>query len=324
MYVLGSEITIGGKRFKRVHSVEIEQDIRRLEDVAVIKLPTTARLIREGNFITEVETAKTFAVGDEVIIKLGYDGELAEKFHGFVKKIHPNTPLEIHCEDATFLLKRKNCKKAWKATTLRAVLDFILDGTGISLEGEPPGVNFTHFYLQNVSAAKALQRLKDEYGLTMYFKSFKKLFVGLASDNDGTKIKYRFGVNVIEHDLKWEEEENVLLRVKAVHIRKNNTQVKKEVGDPDGELRTLFFYNLEKESDLERRALEELKKYRFSGYRGDFTTFLRPAVRAGNVAEITDPDFAERSGTYLVEKVTITYGEGGARHKVTPGIKVSI
>lgn len=323
MFVLGAEITIGGKKFSRVHSVEIESDMRRLEDTALIKMPTTARLVRAGEFVTEVETAKAFSVGDEVVIKLGYDGELHEEFHGFVRKIRPNTPLEIECEDATFLLKRKNLKQAWKAVDLRTLLDFILSGTGITLEGEPPTVNFTHFYLRDVSAAKALQKLKDEYGLTMYFKSFKKLFVGISSDDDGTTVKYRFGENVIDQDLEWTDEADVKLKVKAVNVDIHNTQTSVEVGDEDGEQRTLFFYDLPNTADLKRRAQEEIKKYRYSGYRGSFNTFLLPVVRVGNVAQVEDPNFPERAGKYLVEKITVSYGDGGGRRKVTPGLKIT-
>lgn len=323
MFVLGAEITIGGIRFKRVNSVEIESDMRRLEDVATIKIPTTALLTKTGDFATEVETAKTFAVGDEVIIKKGYDGDLREEFHGYVSKIRPNTPLEIECVDATWLLRRINLQKGFQNVTLRELLDFILSGTGITLEGEPPTINFKQFYFRNVSAAKALQKLKDEYGLVMYFKSFKKLFVGISSDNDGATVKYRFGQNVIDQNLEWESEEDVKMSVKAINIRKDNTKVEKEVGDAEGEKRTIFLYDLQNESDLERLALEELKKYRFTGYKGSFKTFLLPVCRVGNVADIVDPNFPERGGKYLIEKITVSYGEGGGRRKVTPGLKVS-
>ncbi len=322
MFVLGAEITIGGKKFTRVNSVEIESDMRRLEDVATIKMPTTARLEREGEFITVVELARTFKVGDEVVIKLGYDGGLREEFHGYVRKIRPNTPLEIACEDGVFLLKRKNLQKAFGKVTLRALLDFILAGTGISLEGEPPTINFSKFYFRNVSAAKALQKLKSKYGLTMYFKSFKKLFVGLSSDDDGVTVKYEMGVNVIDHDLEWMDEKDVRIKIKAVNVLPDNTLTEIEVGDADGEQRALFFYDLANKTELENVAKEEIKKYRFSGYKGHFKTFLLPVCRTGNIAKITDPNFPERSGDYLIEKTTVSYGGGGGRRKVTPGLKV--
>lgn len=322
MFVLGAEISIAGKKFTRVNSVEIENDMKKLENMATITMPTTARLERAGEFISEVETAKTFAVGDEVIIKLGYDGDLREEFHGYVRKIRPNTPLEIECIDSTWLLRRKNLKAGFKNTTLKELLDFMLEGTGITLDGEPPEINFKVFYFRSINAAKALQKLKSEYGLTMYFTGFKKLFVGISSQSDGTIVKHVFGQNIIDHSLEWESEEDVRLSIKAVHIKKDNTKVIKEVGDSDGEKRTIFLYDLENESELERLALEELKKYRFTGYKGSFKTFLIPVAEIGNVTEIVDETFPERQGQYLIEKVVINFGESGARRVVTPGLKV--
>ena len=324
MYVPNAEITIGGKRFRRVNSVEIESDSKKLEDTAIIKIPTTARLERAGEFVTEIETRKEFKVGDEVEIKLGYDGEYATEFHGYVRKIRPNTPLEILCEDATFLLKRKNLQGAFRDTNLKSLMDFILDGTGISLAGEPPTVNFTHFYFRNVSAAKALAKLKSEYGLTMYFKDIKTLYVGLSSDNDGTVVGYKMGENVIDNDLEWQDESDVKLTIKAVNVRPDNTQTSVEVGDADGEKRTLFFYDLEDVGELETRAKEEILKYKYSGYKGSLTTLLVPVCRVGNVAKVIDPNFPGRDGNYLIEKTRVSYGSGGGRRVVALGIKVNV
>lgn len=331
MFVLNAEIKImrpiplvnaGTKVLRRVHEVEIEDDFRKLETTCKVKVPTTARLVRAGDFLSEVETVKQFDVGDEIEVKLGYDGELVTEFHGYVKKVHPTTPLLLECEDATWLLKRKNLQKSFGASTLKTILEYILLGTGITLAGEPPTINFKKFYFKNVSAAKALMKLKDEYGLTIYFKEWKSLFVGISSDSDDVLVKYRFGVNVIDHDLTWESEQDVRLKIKAVNIKPDNTQVEATVGDEDGELRTLFFYDLESEAELKTRAKEEMRKYRFSGYKGSFTAFLRPVCRVGNVVQIQDPDFPERDGKYLVEKTVVTYGEGGGRRKITPGLKV--
>lgn len=322
MYTLGAQITIGNKRFTRVNEVKVSSSSTILEDTATIKLPATARMEREGEFISEVETAKAFQVGDQVTIQLGYDGNLRTEFQGYVRAIHPNQPLEIECEDATWLLKRKNVKASWRTATLKVILTEILRDTGIGLEGDPPTINFKNFYLRDISAAKALMKLKEEYGLTVYLVSPSQLYVGLGTQNDQTLVRYEMTSNVIDSDLEWESEEDVLLKVKAVHVKPDNTLVEKEVGDPDGELRTIFFYDLEDPGQLESLALEEVKKYRYSGYRGSVTTFLLPNVQVGNVALVTDPNFAERDGSYLVESVETTYGINGARRKVELGIKV--
>lgn len=323
MYVLTAQIEIAGKKFTRVNLVEIESSAKVLEDTARIRIPATARLERESEFVTEVETAKAFQAGDPVVIRLGYNGNLREEFRGYVTRVKPGQPLEIECVDATWTLRRKNLQASFKATTLKALLQYIVEGTGISLKGEIPGINFTHFYLKNVTAASALQKIKADYGLTMYLKNFNELHVGLASYTDNFTVVYGLGENVIEHDLEWVDETDTRLKVRAIHVRKNNTKVQKEVGDADGELRTLYFYDLDNESQLGTLALQEVKKYKYTGYKGGFTAFLLPNVQVGNVARLRDPQFAERAGDYLVDKVVTSFGTDGARREIELGIKVN-
>lgn len=323
MYVLGADITIGGKRFTRVNSVKIESSAKTLEDMATIAIPATARMVREGKFISEVETAKAFGVGDEVVILLGYDGGLKEEFRGYVSRIKPGTPLEIECVDSVWLLRRKNCKGSFKATTLKSLLEFILKGTGVELEGEVPGIEFKTYYLKNVTAASAIQELKERYGLTLYMAG-KTLRVGLTSFTDKVVVKYGLGENVIDNDLEWVNEDDTRIKVKAVHIKNDNTKVEKEYGDEDGELRTVYFYDLDKGADLEKMALAEAERYKFNGYKGGLTAFLLPFAQVGKVARVSDRQFGERTGDYLIDKVTTTYGVNGARRKIELGIKVQI
>lgn len=327
MYVPSVDIQIltaaGNLRMSRVARVEIVSSAKVLEDTATIELPTTARLVREGEYITEVETAKQFAVGDEIAINMGYNGRLEEEFYGFVSRIKPGTPLVVECVDAVWLLRRKNISKSWKTTTLRAVLEHCLEGTGIVLDGEVPSITLAPYYIKNVSAASALQKIKDVYGLKMFFKAFKALVVGYSEYNDNKAVKYEFGSNIVDSDLEWVAESDTRIRIKAVHIKKDNTKIEKEYGDPDGELRTVYFYNLPNGSDLERMALSEARKYQYTGYKGGITTFLWPNVRVGNVARLTDPLYAERAGDYLVDKVVTTLSERGARRKIELGLKLT-
>lgn len=327
MYVLNADIQVitqtGTIKFSRVNEVEIESSAKVLEDTATIRIPTTARLERQGEFISEVETAKQFAVGDQVAINLGYNGDVREEFYGYISRILPGTPLEIQCIDAVWLLRRKNCKGSFKNLDLADLLEEILNGTGIELRGEIPDIRFKTYYLKNVSAASALQELKERYGLTIYMANFNQLHVGLTSFTDNVVVKYGFGENMIENDLEWINEDDTRIRIKAVHVRKDNTKIEKEYGDQDGELRTVYFYDLDKASDLEKMAKAEAAKYKYTGYKGGFKTFLIPTVQVGNVARLRDKQYAERNGDYLVDKVTTTFGTSGARRKIELGLKVS-
>jgi hypothetical protein len=323
MFVLNSNIKIGKHTFNRVNEVTIVEDIEKIGTTATIKVPMTAVLQRQGKFISEVETTKQIAVGDKVSIQLGYNGDLNTEFEGYVKSIQTTTPLSIECEDGIYVLKRKNLKKAFRQTTLKALLQFILVGTGISLANTVPTISFEKFYFKDVSAAAALEELKKEYGLTITTVSLNKLYVGLYSPVDNTVVKYTIGQNVIDNDLEFVNEADVKLEIKAVHVKKDNTKVEKTEGEKGGEKRTLYFYNLPLGTDLETVAKEEIKKYRYNGFKGGLNAFLYPIAHAGNIIQITDPQYKERQGRYLLKKVQISYGTGGARRKVNLGIKVS-
>ncbi len=325
--VLTTEIVINGNTFRRVAEVEIESSAKLIEDTCKIKLPATARLKRGGQYITAVETAKYFKAGDEVVVKLGYDGKLRTEFVGFVKSIKPGTPVEVVCEDAVYLLRRKNLKKAFKKVTLKTLLEYVVAGTGIKISENIPSVTFDVFYFRDTTAAYALQKLKEEYGLLIYFISPKVLHAALAYHNDKKEVKYVIGKkgNLIDDSLEWQEEEDVNIRIKAVHIIKYNTKIIRfypEKENKEGELKTIFVYNLSNIKDLEARAKAEADKYKYQGYKGSLNSFLLPNAQRGNVANIVNEDFPEKSGKYIVDKVTTTFGTGGARRKVEVGLKV--
>lgn len=323
MYVVGIQVEIGGRRFERVHSVEIEESIHELGKRCTLKLPTTARLERAGELGSEVETAKEFQPGDEVVIGMGYNGNLVEEFRGFVRRISPAIPLVVECEDLIYKLNRKRLQHGFRKVQLKDIIAYVIGGTGIELATEPPRINFRIFTLKNVTATKALQKLASDYGLRIYFSSYGQLVVGLASTTDGTVVKYITGRNVIKHDLEWEDEDDVQLKVKVVSISKDNVFTKTEVGDPDGQVRTVYFYDLAEGENLEERALQELKRYKYSGYRGSLTAFLQPVCRVGNTCRFRDENFANREGDYLVEEVKTTLSPSGGRRKVTLGLKLT-
>jgi hypothetical protein len=213
-------------------------------------------------------------------------------------------------------------QKAFRNVTLSRLLEFILADTGIRIVNTVPEINFRTFAFRSVNAAQALEKLRKEYGLTMYFTGLTTMVVGLASETDGTVVKYTIGRNVIDHDLEWESEEDVSLKIKAVAVSKNNTFTEKTVGDEDGDLRTIFLYNLEDGENLKERAEQELLKYKYSGYRGSLTGFLQPSCEVGNTVELKDEVFENRDGSYLVEATTMTLSDRGGRRKVTLGLKL--
>jgi hypothetical protein len=328
-YEVTQRITIGTFAFTRSNYVEVKKSADVLSDTAVIRVPISAVLINKGQ-TTMVETAKAIKVGDAVTIELGYlnpkeSGNYTE-FNGYVKQINPGIPLEIVCEDKIWLLRRKRITKSWKATTLKEVLQEIVSGTGIELADGVPIVNLAPFYLKDTSGNFALQKIKDEYGLTVYIDNAGKLYAGLAyADNNGT-VKYTINgnnTNVVDADgLKWRNKDDVRIKVKAVAINGNNTRTEVEFGDEEGSLKTLHFYNVATKAELERIAKAELDKMKFDGYEGKIQTLLLPYAEPGMKATVKDAFFDDRSGTYYIQSVTTTADVGGYNREVELGIKL--
>jgi len=326
-YTMGCRISIGKYTFLRCNEVVIEKSTALVQDTARIKLPLTAVLPVKNVPVTTIELAKTLKIGDKVNITLAYN-EVYNKteFVGYVKRINPGMPLEIECEDAIWLLRRKNIKKSWAQVTLKQVLEEIVSGTGIELSGNIPEMILKPYGLKDIDGAFALQKIADEYGLKVYLKPDGKLWAGLSYTENSGKVNYCINgeeSNVITaNELKWRSKDDVKIKVKGVNIRKDNTRTEVELGDENGSLRTLFFYNVQSKKELENLAKQELNKLKFDGYEGKITTFLIPEALPGMTANLTDEIFTDRSGSYYIESVKTTFGTSGARREVELGIKL--
>ena len=320
MFLLACEITIGNYRFRQVNNIRITSSWRTLNDTARIQLPNLNKRLQE-----------TFRVGDQVVIKLAYEGVYeGEEFKGYVSRISPNIPFVIECEDELFWFKRTNIKKVWRKTSLREVVGYLVDKVNeshaldIGLMDNIPEVQFEKFRIGNSNAAQALQKIKDQYGLVAYFRD-GKLFVGLAfTDLLGT-VNYSTSWNIIKSNLTFRRAEDVKLKVKAIGITKGNKKIEpdKPIGDRYGDQRTLYFYNIVDKKKLTELAKAELKKLKYEGMEGNFRTFLVPYAAHGMVANLKDPEYnQERAGNYIINTVETTFGTNGARRKVEIGAKV--
>ena len=107
-----------------------------------------------------------------------------------------------------------------------------------------------------------------------------------------------------------------------IDYTRDGKKIEAEVGDKDGEIRTISLYNVADKASLEKLASAEMEKYKYSGYRGQLTSFLIPQITPCMNADLTDPTFPSRGGSYYVESVETRYGLGGGRRISTLGIKV--
>ena len=321
MFRLSSKISIEkelGQKYDWdfVTDVEINSSWSNFTETAVLTFPKNVKFF--GNDIAGNDKP-LFNRGDKIYIQLGYDDQLRVEFSGYVTKIIPGVPVQIECENESYLLKRKVIDKlSFKSVSLGDLLSEILpDG----IEFESPDAELGAFRVTNATALQVLDELKKTYGFPAFFRN-GKLYVGHTYVEElREQHEIKFEREVVNSALEWQDKENTKIKVKAISMLPDNTKLSVEVGDVDGELRTLTYYNITSETELENRANEEIDRLRYDGYRGTFTMFGNAVVQHQHVVELFDAKFPERDGEYFVKSHRVIFGQSGFRREIELGIK---
>jgi translation initiation factor IF-1 len=307
---MSSYIQIGDKGFKRIHSARVVSSRKRLTDTAVIKLANVPTLLSDDR--------KRIKVGDVVTVTFGYNGNNNIEFNGYVSEIKPTSPIEILCEDEMWQLKQQTVTKAWESVKLVDVLKFLVSDADTV---ECPDVTITNFRLVKATKAKALEELKEAYGIDIYFRD-KKLFAGLAYTEGGETVNYHFQKNVpsrlLQKGLTYKRKEDVKIKVEAISMLPDNKQLKETVGDPDGETHTLHFYNLTS-SELKKQAEAKIDLMKYDGYRGKLRVFGLPFTKHGDVAKLKCDVNPDKNGSFFIDEVETDYSNSGIVKMVSLG-----
>ena len=317
MFRLCAKVEIKGDRswsLDFVTAVEITRDTEKLTAEAKITLPKKMK----WDGAAEIPVHR----GDSVRISLGYDDNLQLAFVGWVRDVGFKTPVVITCEDDMFKLKQMPAvKKAYRSVTLET----LLKDQGITHPLNIMGEQSLGAYRVTADTVASLLGKLSEQGVRSFFRyedGESVLYCGVLFERDSTPAQvFKTGLNIIsDQSLQQQKAENMRLRVKAVSLMPNNKKIKVEVGDSDGEHRTLHTYN-KTESELKAWAQQEIKRLKRDGLTGSFTTFgykiVDPLDAIGLIIDGT------KMGVYQVKKVVIKYGDGGFRQEITLGLRVA-
>lgn len=180
------------------------------------------------------------------------------------------------------------------------------------------------FRVTDETVAALLGRLQDS-GIRSFYRyenGSPVLYCGVIFERD-TKPSQVFatGLNIInDSNLEQQQAENIRLHVKAVSIMPDNKKIKVEVGDADGERRTLHTYN-KTESELKAWAEQEIKRLKVDGLTGSFTTFGYKLVDKLDAVGIKID--GNKMGVYQVKKNVVKFGTNGYRQEITLGMRVA-
>ncbi|KKN36711.1 hypothetical protein LCGC14_0770990 [marine sediment metagenome] len=332
MKILISEITIGNFRFDYVTNFSIESSWDTFTDTASIVIPNK---FRKDNKTIVVGGDNTFQRRDPVKIKIGYFPNLQTKFKGFLANIRPESPLVFECEDTMWLLKQENLVS--KLFTRAKISDVIEYATAslpdLTIEYDNPDTEIGDFQVDNkgfVNAVTVFEVLKKQFGYFIYFENeilqVRRMRSVLALDNPIHKMSFQN--NVIQDNLVYQRDDDVNLVIKVESIDLDtNTRIIRYGFKVKGETvvsvvqrtgqttKSLNVLNLNA-AQIEEFIKDNIDKYIYEGYIGDFTTFLEPSVEHSDRIEFTDLKHREREGRYLIKKVTTGFGINGGRQTI--------
>ena len=315
MYTLSLKIEITGSRkwdIDFVNQVEVVRDMECLTDTCSITLPK--RVKWDGESETPIKR------GDGVKVWLGYDGQLELAFVGYVRDVGLKTPVVITCEDEMYRLKLTPAKPmAYRSVDLSTLLADQGLGSAKVMGEQMLGA----YRVTDATVASLLGRL-SENGIRSFYMmegGGSVLYSGVLFERGTQPVQvFRTGLNIIsDQNLTQQKAEAMRIKVKAVSLLPDNTKVKLELGDQDGELRTLHTYN-KQEAELRAWAEQELKRLKVDGLTGSFTTFgFRLVDKLDNIGIIID---GQKMGVYQVKKNVIKFGVSGYRQEITLGYRV--
>ncbi len=336
MYIkASSEIKIGKVTLAGVHSVTIKQSVDNISNTAVVKIARAYKLLGTAGILDYIH------VGDKVIIKLGYNGDLQTEFTGYVSSIGDETPIKIELEDAWYVHKKNRLNKAWQRVKLQEVLQYILPGYKV----ECPDVDLTSgFVIRNASSyavAKELKRLYSFYckinddakSLTCFYpyimqevNSHKYVFGTRKADALKQLHNRQLSPNVAKNNLEFIRKEDLKLCVTAKGQDKAGKVISVTIGsdESDAHKRTLNYgARINTKEALRAEAEKAIAQQSYDGYRGKIAGFGIPATQAGDTLQIVDVENTEREGSYLIKSVELTYSpEGGYRRINELGYKL--
>lgn len=294
--------TRGQMAIRKVSAVDIETSVRNVCQSATITLPRNISALQQQQLKTLIRR------GDPVEVYLGYNGDLTVlEFSGYVVRTGADVPVKIELKDALWPVLQRSFNKAYKNAY---VPDVIKDLVGDGFQVQAMEATIGPLRCEQCTVADALKKLADDFGLVTYLKD-GTVFCGKLLDADARTATYDQVKNVKSSDLKYRIADEVKLKVTAKSVKANGEKLEVELGDPDGEQRTLTYYGITSAAELKKLATADMEKYKYDGYEGGFKGFGIPVCQHGDRVQLTDAQYPERAGSYLAESVAVSFGPGG-------------
>jgi hypothetical protein len=223
--------------------------------------------------------------------------------------------------------------------------------------------NFGALMVRNETASQLLNRLKHSFGFRSYFRgnelrcgiiiyfhdeAEKQIFIMNGSKGnvcaEGQELEFQrkddITLSAIAHNTVEQETganckdgtaKKKKVRLEVLVSIKNDVETIKVIGkgervpdNEEGERRTLFYPGANNTDQLAKLALDELKRYYYTGLKGSFMSMGIPFVKHGDLIQIQNPKQPEQDGIYKVKSVRYTGGANGLRQQIELDYKINV
>jgi len=326
-----SEITIGNFKFNYCTQIEVQSAWDTFTDTARITMPNRFRKKDGQEIVAGIDNV--FKRGDAVTIKVGYFPVLTQVFEGFISKIKPDSPLVFECEDEMWQLKQINLvSKEFTSATIKEVVDYAIASTSLQVVFDDATANIGNLHVDNkgfINAVTLFEVLKKQFGYQIYFIGKVLQVRVLKSFLTLAQPAHRIGLqhNVISDNLDFQRDDDQDMMIRFESKQEDNSVLTFFGSKVDGEtvINTTaktagltHSWNIPELSETQIKKImnDNIDKYIWEGFTGDFTTFTEPMIDKGDRIDLLDNEHPEREGRYLVQSVETRFGINGGRQTV--------
>lgn len=318
MLAMDYDIRIGRYKVGMLESVTVRKSVESLADTATIVMPAT--YINRSNGI-EAKLKE----GDEVMIRLGYNGSLETEFKGYLNAVRTDDcSITIECEDAIYLFRKELADKEYKSITVKSLLQQIVQQINPSYK-VMCDYDFTYdkFVVCDATAWDVIKKVQDETKANIYFAGTQlHVHPQYSEITNKQEVVYDFSINVEKSKLKYRKADERKYFVEVEGILGSGERITVTCGKPGGDKRSIKVYGVTDRSSLQKRAREELSTITYTGFEGNFTGWLVPYCEPAYKVRLRDREYPDKDGTYYVVSTETQFSQAGGERTVTIGKKI--
>lgn len=325
-FIASLTVVINNRLVSTIHSVKTKFDSKHIGSTCDIVLPLNSLIEYQDGAHDQLVAyvLSEFKPGDPVTVFAAYDGyPRVTIFVGTVFEFKEGTPCTIKCIDYLALLgPTQNVAKY--TGSMQTLITNVLNGvyspsktkTGVSLLLPTVGIQLSSITFRSMSPWAILEYIKKGIGLNIALQG-NSLYVNVASNTQDVvyfdSSRNLFACELQQPDTIWQG-----YRVRAHFLQPNGVDDSLEIGDTEGHLTEVYFYNvsggLPVYTTLANEALVKVRQRKFSG---KVSGYLYPFVKLFDRINYTDVRYPDRSGQYVVTELSHEIDDKGFHQHMT-------